>query len=936
MKQLGYLAFLATCALLHSTCLHAQVGTWTRESGAADWPARFGHASAVFNSELWVLGGRDTGNLNDVWSSDDGRHWVKANTPGWGFRSGHSAFVLNGEMWVLAGRSAGGVLNDAWRTSSGQSWTQSGGLQVSAAREQHATVVFNGSVWVLGGLGASALNDVWSSSDGSSYSVATASAGWPARYGHTCVAFNNKLWVIGGQDGTTFYNDVWSSSNGVSWTQETVSAAWTPRSGHSSVVFNNEVWVINGDTGTGPLAGDVWHSADGINWVQAASTPWLWRARQSAEVYLGRLWMMGGTSERLPAAPEHEVWSSSNGGQWDREACEIWPEFRQASNVAFNGKLWTFGGQDPPSTYFGDVWSSANGRDWSLETSSAAFGQRTGHLTVVFNNKIWLLGGFGPSIAAVEIWSSVDGVSWTLEASSPPWSGRSGYRVCVFNSKLWLCGGSSGSTYYNDVWSSPDGITWTQETAAAAWPGRGRHTFCAYDGELWVLAGYDGNLSVLRNDVWHSTDGVNWTSATSAAPWSGRQLAGSAVVSGRLWIVSGSSPASTDPPDVWSTDDGTGWVQEVSSYRWYARTPFVEVMNDRLWVWGAKGNGVSDVWSYVEAPQLTAPGTLQAQVGLSFSYTASASGLPLPTYSATGLPSWLSLNTSTGELSGTPAAADAGLGGTITLTATNAHGADNQPFQVAVGMAPQLTSTPVLTVMAGMPYSYIAAASGFPAPTFSVTGQPGWLALNTTTGELSGIPAASDAGLSGTITVSATNAYGADNQQFQVQVVVAPQFTSTPVLSASEGTPYSYAATASGYPAATLAVSSILPAWLTFSAGTGLLSGTPTSADAPGNVNVVLTATNGYNPDATQSFTIVVAPAPSGGGSSGGGEEGGGGCAVSDVHGTLSLHVLLLLLCLLSGCAARAAGGPDERVQPCAHTEESPVGTGQQTVSSVG
>ena len=49
-------------------------------------------------------------------------------------------------------------------------------------------------------------------------------------------------------------------------------------------------------------------------------------------------------------------------------------------------------------------------------------------------------------------------------------------------------------------------------------------------------------------------------------------------------------------------------------------------------------------------------------------------------------------------------------------------------------------ATPPLTGVVGTPYSYTFAASGTPAPTFALSGAPAWLAINATTGTVSGTP----------------------------------------------------------------------------------------------------------------------------------------------------------------------------------------------------
>jgi hypothetical protein len=72
----------------------------------------------------------------------------------------------------------------------------------------------------------------------------------------------------------------------------------------------------------------------------------------------------------------------------------------------------------------------------------------------------------------------------------------------------------------------------------------------------------------------------------------------------------------------------------------------------------------------VIAPVITSPTTASGTVGASFSYQIAASNSPT-SFGATGLPAGLSLNTSTGLISGTPSAAGAS---TVSISATNSAG----------------------------------------------------------------------------------------------------------------------------------------------------------------------------------------------------------------------------------------------------------------------
>jgi hypothetical protein len=89
--------------------------------------------------------------------------------------------------------------------------------------------------------------------------------------------------------------------------------------------------------------------------------------------------------------------------------------------------------------------------------------------------------------------------------------------------------------------------------------------------------------------------------------------------------------------------------------------------------------------------------------------------------------------------------------------------------------------------------------------------------------------------------------------------VVAPLITSAAPANGTYGSLYSHTFSASGQPAPSFSVTGgVLPPGLTLSAA-GVLSGTPTQAGTFANITV--RAANGILPNATQTFTIVVAPA---------------------------------------------------------------------------
>ena len=246
-------------------------------------------------------------------------------------------------------------------------------------------------------------------------------------------------------------------------------------------------------------------------------------------------------------------------------------------------------------------------------------------------------------------------------------------------------------------------------------------------------------------------------------------------------------------------------------------------------------------------------------VGTPFSYAIVATGTPT-SYTAAPLPAGLSLNATTGVISGTPTTAGTT---TVALGATNAAGTSTGALTITVGaagVAPVITTVPGGPGSAGTvgtPFSYAIVATGTPT-SYSAAPLPAGLTLNTTTGVISGTP--TTAGTT-TVALGATNAAGTTTGMLTITVGaagVAPVITTVPGGPGSAGTvgtPFSYAIIATGTPTGYTA--SPLPAGLSLNTTTGVISGTPTTA---GTTTVALGATNATG-TTTGTLTITVGAA---------------------------------------------------------------------------
>jgi len=269
------------------------------------------------------------------------------------------------------------------------------------------------------------------------------------------------------------------------------------------------------------------------------------------------------------------------------------------TSVVFNNKMWIMGGYNG-SIRYNDVWSSEDGVTWVEETSSANWSARDHASLVVFGNKMWIMGGYNGGYLN-DVWSSEDGVTWVEETASAGWSDRYRTALIVFDNKMWIMGGNNGATYYNDVWTSEDGVIWAEETASANWSDRRSLCSVVFNNKMWIMGGYNG--SIRYNDVWSSSDGANWVEETSSANWSDRDDASLIVFNNKMWIMGGNNGA-TYYNDVWTSEDGVIWAEETASANWSARddTPLV-AFNNKIWIMGGFNGSTyyNDVWTAEEA-----------------------------------------------------------------------------------------------------------------------------------------------------------------------------------------------------------------------------------------------------------------------------------------------------------------------------------------------
>ncbi|MFC1523023.1 kelch repeat-containing protein, partial [Elusimicrobiota bacterium] len=298
---------------------------------------------------------------------------------------------------------------------------------------------------------------------------------------------------------------------------------------HTSVVLNNKVYIIGGIfNNSGGLSANIYSAdIDGNgslgSWTELNST---------AEVINNRLYVLGGNDSG--GGKSDIVYSDINTDGSLAATPATWnlaymPTIRYMhASVVYNNRIYIIGGYDGSNTlgsvYFAQVNPDGSLGDWTQTTSLPGGALRMNHTSTLFNNRIYVIGGYDESSnVKSDVYSAnikPDGTlsDWTVATSLP--AVRRGHTSVVLNNSIYVIGTTAEEeVYYTQV--DADGILDDPWTPTASLPDtRGRHTSFVANSNIYSIGGRDAGDSATTTQVF-----------TASVPVSGITVSGGFNVS---------------------------------------------------------------------------------------------------------------------------------------------------------------------------------------------------------------------------------------------------------------------------------------------------------------------------------------------------------------------------------------------------------------------
>ena len=527
------------------------------------------------------------------------------------------------------------------------------------------------------------------------------------------------------------------------------------------------------------------------------------------------------------------------------------------------------------TTNAGVTWTVSGGGTLSAQTTTSA----------TYNAPASVTSGFTATVTAASKTDTTKSATLQIKVSPLPAVSTTSLAAATagtaYSATLGESGGTSPYTWSITAGSLPAGLTFNTSTGAISGTPTG-----AGNGNSVIFKVTDSSTAAKMSASQSITFAVNpappLTITTSSLPAGtmgtaySQTLQGSGGVPSYTWSkTAGSLPAGL-------TLSSMGVISGTPTGTFTGTSNFTVTLTDSQTP--ASATKTANLSITMSAPPFSVTTTTLAGGTIGNVYTnqtlQATGGISPYTWAVTtgSLPAGLSLNASTGVISGTPSGTFVGTD-SFTVTATDSETPTaktaSATLSIAISVAPLSVTTTSSSLPLGVVSSVYAGATlqatgGITPYSWAVTtgSLPAGLVLNSATGAISGTPTASGT-VNFTVTVTDSETPTAKTATANLSIVVNPavSVTTTSLPGGVIGTAYPGATlqAAGGITPYTWAVTTgSLPAGLSLNANTGAITGTP-SGTFTGPVNFTVTVTDNESPTkktATANLSITISAPP--------------------------------------------------------------------------
>ena len=587
-------------------------GVFTQQTSAFTTARRF-HGSIVNNGYLYIIGGEQSGGTahNDVQycpinSNGSVGSCTQQTNSFTTARYEHKTTVYNGYVYITGGRGTGtgctsnkcndiqfSSINSNGSLSCPSGFTCTTGVfaqQTSAfttERQDHETVAYNGYLYVIGGNGtgtgcvSSYCSDIQYCPINSNGSVGACTqqtnAFTPTRSFFSAEIRNGYLYLVGGAN-ASFHNDIQYcpiNTNGSAGTCTQKSSGFsTARRGQSSVIYNGYLYIIGGIDSSSNVLNDAQRvqiaatNAGQGSTTQQSSAFTTARQGHTSVVYNGYLYIIGGGAgvSYYNDIQYCAIDASGSVGSCTQQTTAFTNARRDHTSFVNNGYLYIVGGYT--NSQRDDILFSSINSNGSLscpsgfscsvgvftQQTSAFTTARSEHSSVVYNNNLYIIGGYGTgtgcsSFRCSDIQycpiNSNGSVGSCVQQTSAFTTARAYHTSVVYNGYLYIIGGESNPTVQNDIQYCPINSngsvgTCVRQTMAFA-AARYGHSSIVHNDYLYIVGGHDGGS--YQNDIQYcpinSNGSVGGCTQQTSAFTTARSGQTSVASNGFLYIIGG-------------------------------------------------------------------------------------------------------------------------------------------------------------------------------------------------------------------------------------------------------------------------------------------------------------------------------------------------------------------------------------------------------------